>query len=729
MAVTWSLCLLALLATASAFKGETKVTPVEKVLELMQKMMAEGTAALQDEKVKFAAFNQWCTDETKNKQEEIATANDKIEFLKAEIFKMETLIKDLTARIEELEEDVARWKKDQKSAMAVREKETFDYQATLTDYDESLAAIDGAIGVLQKRSADVPQALLQVRQLRRVPEHVRSALDVFLKGTGHSAALVQAQQPNVEATDAQMPDDQLFYAAPEANAYEFQSGGIIEMLEKLKDQFEKQKYDLEKDELNARHGFDAIMQQLTDNIENAEHEIAKKTADRAATVEAKAKAEGDLAQTIADRDEDQKYLDEMTALCDQKKKDFESRSALRTEELEVIKKAMEIISSESVKGTGEKHLPTLVQQESARSFAQLRSFSRSPEQRRVAAFLAQRAKLIGSRTLEMISLRVEEDPFKKVKKMIKDLVYKLMEEAREEAEHKGWCDTELVTNQQTRQKKAAEVAELTQQIEDLTAEIAALTQDIEDLTAAIAELDAAMAKATADREASKAKNTETIAEAKEAQEAVESAMAILKEFYAKASEATALTQGPADDAPETFGAPYKGMQTKGGGIMDFLEVILSDFARLQSETETAEAMEQEEYEKYMHECNKDKALKENEIQHKEERKTMCETDLARAKEELAEAQAALDAAVAYYEKLKPTCVDSGITYEERVKQREEEIQSLKEALAMLEGLELPSVGKPAMKFNTYEESEYESKETKTVKFEASAEFSASSSMR
>merc|ERR1719160_2297757 len=145
---------------------------------------------------------------------------------------------------------------------------------------------------------------------------------------------------------------------------------------------------------------------------------------------------------------------------------------------------------------------------------------------------------MNSRLLAMMAAHVAADPFVKVKKMIKDLIVRLMEEATEEAEHKGWCDTELVTNQQTRQKKAAEVAELTQQIEDLTAEIAALTQDIEDLTAAIAELDAAMAKATADREASKAKNTETIAEAKEAQEAVTAAMVILKEFYAKASEAT-----------------------------------------------------------------------------------------------------------------------------------------------------------------------------------------------
>merc|ERR1719248_514986 len=134
----------------------------------------------------------------------------------------------------------------------------------------------------------------------------------------------------------------------------------------------------------------------------------------------------------------------------------------------------------------------------------------------------------------MIAQQAAANPFGKVKKMIKDLISKLVQEATEEAEHKGWCDTELTTNQQTRDKKTEEVAQLTQEVEDLTAEIAALTQAIEELTAAIAELDAAMAKATADREASKEKNTETITDAKEAQAAVEAAMSVLKEFYAKA---------------------------------------------------------------------------------------------------------------------------------------------------------------------------------------------------
>ena len=55
--------------------------------------------------------------------------------------------------------------------------------------------------------------------------------------------------------------------------------------------------------------------------------------------------------------------------------------------------------------------------------------------------------MLGSRVLSALAVRVEADPFAKVKKMIKDFIVKLMEEANEEAEYKGWCDTELSTNE------------------------------------------------------------------------------------------------------------------------------------------------------------------------------------------------------------------------------------------------------------------------------------------
>merc|ERR1712045_752074 len=127
------------------------------------------------------------------------------------------------------------------------------------------------------------------------------------------------------------------------------------------------------------------------------------------------------------------------------------------------------------------------------------------------------------------------------------------------------------------------------------------------------------------------------------------------------------------DAPETFTKPYKGLLPEGGNVVDFLEVILTDFTRLETETTDDEASEEAKYKDFMFESTKSKALKENETKHK----TATKTD----KEQLADA-------VAYYEKLKPSCVDSGISYEERVKRREEEIQSLQEALKILQGEDL-----------------------------------------
>merc|ERR1719201_834100 len=307
-------------------------------------MKAKGITEKNAEATRFSAFNQWCADTKQTKTSEINDGNMKIEALNAGIEQARVLISKLTDRILELEEDVGRWQKDKKSASTVREAERGDYTATVTDYTESIEAVQGAIVVLKKQTADKKQAALiqtsltHVRSLKLVPATSKNALTSFLQ-----------------------QDPELAYEAPEANAYENQSGGVIEMLEKLNDEFSSKKTELEKDELGAQQAFEQIMQQLADNIENAEFEIAKKTKHRAQTQENKAQLEGDLAQTIADRNEDQKYLDDTVALCAQKTADFNSRQELRAGELAAISKAIDIISSQAVAGTGEKHLPALLQ--------------------------------------------------------------------------------------------------------------------------------------------------------------------------------------------------------------------------------------------------------------------------------------------------------------------------------------------------------------------------------
>jgi cell division septum initiation protein DivIVA len=433
--------------------------------------------------------------------------------------------------------------------------------------------------------------------------------------------------------------------------------------------------------MNSKHAFDMLMQDLTAQIAQATQDRDEKAETKAKKLQAKADAEGDLKDTTTTRDADVKYLADLTATCEQKASDFESRQQLRAEEIVAIEKAIEIISSNAVAGNAEKHLPTLVQSDRP-SFAQLRADLNAQTQSRVAVYLRTRAKELNSRLLSSLAVRVSDDPFKKVKKMIKDLIVRLMEEANEEAEHKGWCDTELSTNEQTRKEKTEAVETLHAEIDQLEASIAKLTEDIAELTKAVAELDAAMAKATKLRAEEKAKNTETIADSEEAQTAVAQALTVLKEFYAKAGEATALLQQP---APEIFDSPYKGMQAENGGVVGMLEVIESDFARLESDTKAAEATAQKEYDTFMTDSKVDKAEKTTDIEHKTAKKQDETQALTVKKEDLEGTQKELDAALAYFDKLKPSCVDAGVSYEDRVARRKEEIESLQEALRILNG--------------------------------------------
>jgi hypothetical protein len=245
------------------------------------------------------------------------------------------------------------------------------------------------------------------------------------------------------------------------------------MLEKLLDKFIDERTVLEKDEMNSKHAYDMLMQDLTAQIAQATQDRDEKAETKAAKLQAKADATGDLKDTTTTRDADSKYLADLTATCEQKASDFESRQQLRADEIVAIEKAIEIISSGAVAGNAAKHLPTMLQKS---SFAQLRSDSGTKAQARVALYLSAQAKKLNSRVLSALATHVSDDPFQKVKKMIKELIVRLMEEANEEAEHKGWCDTELSTNEQTRKEKTSAVETLHAEIDQLESSIAKKTR-------------------------------------------------------------------------------------------------------------------------------------------------------------------------------------------------------------------------------------------------------------
>jgi len=651
------LCLLAL-ANAS------EVTPVQKVVALMEGMLEKGKKEKHGEQVQFAAYKQFCDDTTTEKTRSIAEAEETIGVLKADIQKFSANAARLTKEIAGLDEDISIWNGDIKAATNVREIEKADYDAMHTDYSESVDALQRAIAVLKKQSHDRTQksALMQVSNLALIPENAKVTIDAFLQQSGE----------DVEG---------LAVTAPEANGYEFQSSGVVEMLEKLLDKFIDERTTLEKEEMNSKHAYDMLMQDLKAQIAQGEADRDAKAESKAKNLQNKADANGDLKDTTTTMNADKKYLADLTATCEQKASDFESRQQLRADEIIAIEKAIEIISSGAVAGNADKHLPAMLQKQD--SFSQFMSASNTQVQGRVAQYLQAQATKLNSRVLSAVAQRAESDPFQKVKKMIKDLITRLMEEANDEAEHKGWCDTELTTNEQTRKEKTESVETLHAEIDQLEASIAKLTEDISELTKAVADLDAAMAEATKLRTEEKDKNTETISDSQEAQTAVAQALTVLKEFYAKAAEATAFVQKKAE--PEIFDSAYKGMGGESGGVVGMLEVIESDFARLESDTKASEATSQKEYDEFMTDSKVDKAEKSTDIEHKTAKKQDESQALTNKNSDLEGTQKELDAALAYFDKLKPSCVDSGVSYEDRVARRKEEIESLQEALKILNG--------------------------------------------
>jgi len=61
------------------------------------------------------------------------------------------------------------------------------------------------------------------------------------------------------------------------------------------------------------------------------------------------------------------------------------------------------------------------------------------------------------------------------------------------------------------------------------------------------------------------------------------------------------------------------------------------------------------------------------IEHKTAKKQDESQALTTTKEDLEGTQKEHNAALAYFDKLKPSCVDSGVSYEDRVARRKEEI--------------------------------------------------------
>merc|ERR1719240_1953010 len=100
--------------------------------------------------------------------------------------------------------------------------------------------------------------------------------------------------------------------------------------------------------MESKHQFEMLVMDLNENIGQATQDRDESAEARADKLQAKATAEGDLADTTATRDADAKYLKDLTATCQEKETTFNERQALRADEIASLEEAIKIISSGDV---------------------------------------------------------------------------------------------------------------------------------------------------------------------------------------------------------------------------------------------------------------------------------------------------------------------------------------------------------------------------------------------
>merc|ERR1719475_2171 len=87
----------------------SSVTPVQKVIQLLNGMVEKGKKEKHEEQVQFASYKQFCDDTTVEKQRAIKEANEMIEILQADIQKYEADAAQLAKEIAKHDEDIQKY--------------------------------------------------------------------------------------------------------------------------------------------------------------------------------------------------------------------------------------------------------------------------------------------------------------------------------------------------------------------------------------------------------------------------------------------------------------------------------------------------------------------------------------------------------------------------------------------------------------------------------------------
>jgi len=668
------LCALLVGAHALSFdENEAKNRPVSKVITLLKDMMKQLEKEAQEDEEIYDKLACWCETNDKGKTKAIADAEAKIEDLTTKIEELTALSAQLNTEIKNLESEVAKNQEALDKATAIREKQLAEFNAEEKDSLEAISALKAAITVLSKhhggaflQGAHSSMASVAMTLQRQMQQHAP-----LLKG------IITPSQRKAVAAFIQAPQD-YFDAKPTfKQSYAPQSGEIFGILRQMLETFEANLAQSQKEENENQKTYEELKAAKEAEIAAGQEQIDKKTAELADTDEKNAQAKEDIEDTKKSLAADEEFLMMLKEKCSMTDKEWEERQKTRQLEMEAVSKALAVLSGDDAHDLFTRTFnPALMQTEVAIA---------SKKREQASNLLSRAAKRLNSPRLSALAYRVRLDAFTRVKKAIDDMIAQLLKEKADEIKHKDFCVDEFNTNQLQTEKKEREKSDLIAKIEDLEMTIKALTEAIAKLKDEIAEMQVQMKRAGEDREQENKEFQTTVADQRETQRLLKAALSILQDFYGKKA---ALLQGrkqePAGPPPPPGFEAYK-KNAASGGVMDMIQQIISDAKAMESEAIRSEEDAQKAYEDFVKETNASIEAKSKEIVNKSEQKAKAETDLVETKEAKEAVMLELEQLSNYNAELHQSCDFVMKNFDLRQTARDEEVEALKQAKAILSG--------------------------------------------
>jgi len=671
---------LLLLGVGAGARNQQKVTPVEKVMQLMKKLGADIEAEGKKEAKQYDKFACFCKENADEKLYNIEKSEKKIGKLTAKISKLSTEITTLNADINALTTLIENKEAEVKTAEELRATQHESYLGADGDMQAAIKALNGALKALKQSKGSM-----------------EGDADVDLAQIGSRVLRVMHSNSRVVPSQKQM-DALLQMSKKPGHAFEFQSNDILSVLENLKDEFLANKKELDEEEFQTNSDFEKKRLGLLNEIKFADKDKKEKEGILEAKSEELSKTQEDKDEETGAKNADQAFLDELTTECETKAQAWDERSKARSGELTALSEAVDSLESGAADQYSANKKLNLVQR--GTSFLQ-RSLENSESETALQATASLRAGKaimaaafkLKSPALTMVAMRVKvaADHFVKVRAVIHDLINKLEDDAEAEATQKSDCDESMQSALNDRDRANAELEAAMAELNKLGSEKDTLAREIQELKDAIAANLKSLNEALELRNTEKEENEATIETADEGKSAVELAINILEQFYDNAFLQTGGKYVPpnadregktvADRAPEVSLGSSKQGESK--GIIGLLDVILSDFERTIETTRDEENSAQAAFDTFESDTKTDNNAKDGEISTKENRVSDIEDLLVESGEDKENSETLKANALKELQKLKPMCVEGEETYEQRVQKRQKEIEALKEAQDML----------------------------------------------